>query len=971
MASTRSASPASDGGSPGPLTPRSKIKMLLATVDSSDDEAVSKGNKSNTTAKRSSHTSPVNNPVQVTLPAQQSDDSEGESDLEVRPRGRLAARMHGIATQNQELGSGAAAGEDVAVTEPRETQDDLDMANDSDNDDDLPVLNRRLHRRKSPRPVSAERSPSPGLFVSSPPQPSPTQSPTQQAGSEDELPTTKSHRFLALVERKKQERLQREALEETRKQERMAAQEKLSSELEQLDSDANDNPSDITDDEGGRKLTQEARPTRKASKKAVEEMNRETQRMARAMQLAHEAKTRKKISKNSLFEQFNFKPEGLPEPKTTSSSRPGTPTSDVDMQDAQTPPSSPPLHEPKEKIGPSQQQYENTSENLPCLDELNTHTSSRLDKGKGKEVDPKADAAVNTKPRRQVRVRLPNLAVNRAALDSDDELEVTTSEKDKLMALFDYVPKNTGQETHSMKALRALAQVRSPGKDKRRKAEPTAISAGELQFQLHQKARQQAKLERDRRLEMLKAQGVVVQTVEERERQMQEVEDIVAKARKEAQDIMEQERADAKKNKDGQENDPLAWDDSEDDDYEDRGNDADAEVSAVELSGSEDEEDKDEEDEDEDEEDEEEGNSNGMFDEAAEDGQSEASDELVPENLQQQDDDEDETPAPVKRRARKHVAVISDDEADQIDIEATPKPKSGIQATPVVPSSATPKAPSSVLRSAKKSFIPGMPVQGPAGLGLTQMFAGTMDDSQMTPSQAPPTQSMMPDFDNFPDSNFSATMDEADENLACATQMEETQGPSQAVELNLSQTQKHGLDSLMRDIPGTQLSDMIEPSQDVGFQAHTPLRERFVDPPYSTVETVVLGQEEIDQQDSPLVRRGRLRRKIDASAPEPEPSATRAASVDRSTEPQAAFDVLKNAAVKEKKMRTVEDFNRKKSKAKEMVEEDAEESEDEYQGLGGYDGDDSDDESTGSVKDMIDDAAGNNVDERKLAAFYA
>lgn len=63
-------------------------------------------------------------------------------------------------------------------------------------------------------------------------------------------------------------------------------------------------------------------------------------------------------------------------------------------------------------------------------------------------------------------------------------------------------------------------------------------------------------------------------------------------------------------------------------------------------------------------------------------------------------------------------------------------------------------------------------------------------------------------------------------------------------------------------------------------------------------------------------------------------------------------------------------FNKKQSAAKEMVEEQAQESEDEYAGLGGA----SDDESGGSedeeTKQMIE-HADVDVDERKLAAFHA
>lgn len=71
-----------------------------------------------------------------------------------------------------------------------------------------------------------------------------------------------------------------------------------------------------------------------------------------------------------------------------------------------------------------------------------------------------------------------------------------------------------------------------------------------------------------------------------------------------------------------------------------------------------------------------------------------------------------------------------------------------------------------------------------------------------------------------------------------------------------------------------------------------------------------------------------------------------------------------------KPAQAVEEFDRKKSEAKGMVEEQAEESEDEYAGLGGA----SDDESAGSedeeMQKMIDESD-IKVDERKLAAFYA
>ncbi|KND89759.1 Mediator of replication checkpoint protein 1 [Tolypocladium ophioglossoides CBS 100239] len=965
MASSRASSPASSGGTPEPLTPHSKIRALLATVESSeeeDGEALRKTDgASPTRTNTNANVVTQNNTEQQT----RHDDGLDESDVAIRPRGKLASRMQG-ATKEPEITAAVPEStrervkkmlaREEAEAEVEQTRDG-EMADMEDEDDGLPVAPRRLQRRTPREPA---RSPSPGLFVFSPTRPSPAKSVDTNPQSDNDLPAIKSDRFKALVERKRQERLAREAAEEARKAEQRARQEKFASELEQFESD-DGNDSGITDDQSGRRLTQQARPTRKASKKAVEEMNRETQRMARNMQLAHEARTRKKISTASLFERFNYKPAtGLaPDPKTHSSSRPTTPQTDAEMKDADTPPSSPPttkgqdlppaVHNADSAMG------EDDDAELPSSSDVMNTAAQRLDKGKGKasaiDLD-KINKAVQ-KPKRRVRVRLPAVAANMATLDSDDELEVTRPTKGKISAIFDNIPAQQGKESRSLKVLQALALVKSPGEDNRRKNDHSRMTAGELHAQLYQRAKQQAKVERDRRLEMLKAQGIVVQTADERERQEQEVEDLVAKAREEAQQIMQLERAATKKaRRESGEADPLAWDDSDNEEYEDSANEADVEASAIKLSGSED-------DDDVEGDDVEEGISNSLVDEDAESGVSEV------DEAQEEDEDAVELPVVKQRRAWKYTAVLSDDEAE---VQATPRPiRTATQMTPAAPKTISPAAPTSVLRSSKKTFIPGLPVYGPAGLGLTQIFAGTMDDSQMS-SSCGPTQSMMPDFDHFPDSNFSASMDEPAEDMVMDSQREETQNATQGIQLNLSQSQMHGLDSLLPDVFQTQMSQMIEPSQDAGLQQHTPLRERFNEPPFSTVETLAADQEDDVPHESPLVRRGRLRRKMQMPMVEEEPIE---ASTKATPSADNAFNVMADGVRKEKRKRLIDEFDRKKTKAKEMIEEQADESEDEYAGLGGADGEDSDNESTASLKEIIDDVAGNDVDGGKLAAFYA
>lgn len=791
---------------------------------------------------------------------------------------------------------------------------------DAEDEDEGPVVSRRLYQRvREITPDNSTDAPngapaSPGLFVESPEKQPALQ--LSESDSEDELPATKSDRFKALVERKRQERLAREAAEEAQRAERRERQEQLASEMDQFGSEDDR----ITDDEGGIKLTQENRPARKASKRAIEEMNRETQRMARSMQLAHEAKTRKKITKASLFEKFNFKPAGqtAPElpPQENSSSRPSTPSSDVEMGDAGTPPTSPPsATKPKEQTEQAVPQEQVPEAQLEVI-----AAPTAEQKGKGVATEPE-----QPKEARRVRVRLPYSHKTFINDDSDDELQITTTAKDKIDAIFNSVPHKKSESTNSLQVLHALTSMTSP--DRKRRGKEQGMTAGELVANLQRKAREQAKKERERRLETLKAQGVVIETVEERERQMEEVDNMVAKAREEAERLMEKERDEAKREK--KENaaaDPLAWDDS-DEDYEDSANEADGEASAIELSGSEDEE-EDVEEEDEEEEQSKDDEAAHMMDVAA------------------LESEEEEAGPRVKRR-RVRNAVLSDDE--DAPVEATPRPKA-TQVSPIVNDS--PLAPGSVLRSAKKTFIPGLPVQGPAGLGLTQIFAGTMD-SQMSPSG--PTQPMMPDFDQIPDSNFSAT---AENEIVEDSQRNDTQAATQAIRINASQSQMHGLDSLMREYP-SQTSQTIELSQDGGLREYTPLRDRFIEPPFSTVETVAN-----DEQASPLVRR-RLRQRIATVEEEDEEE------VQQPTAPaeESAFTAMKDRAKQEEKRRLAEEFNRKKSKAKEMVEEQAQESEDEYAGLGGADGEDSDSDAA-SVQDMIDDAAGNE-DTGKLAAFYA
>ncbi|KAI1270935.1 MRC1-like domain-containing protein [Xylaria sp. FL0933] len=1034
MASARASSPAGDAPSPPSpqLTPRSKLKAMLAAVDdgSSDEEDTGPIDTKALFAAIDKTKQKLN--VEPSSQAISTDEQEDEDSETVRPRGRLAARMHANFTKRDRISRSPSDTPRRARQDqtPHSTTEQSTVAREpslvtveNDDEDDIVAPSRRRlvrpNRGSTPEAtVSADHHSSPGLFVSpSTHRPTALNHDASVSGSEDDdvpIDLSKNARFRALVEKKRQERLDREAEEERKRVERA----RRVSENMSVGSDADESVSDISDDDGGRKLTQEvSRPTRKASKKALEEMNRETQRLSRSLQLAHEAKTKKKISKDTLFKRFNFRAEGHTpdvQNKQMGSSRPTTPGSihqtDAELEDDGTPPSSPPSaskavpDQAAETVSTSEERISRPEDETKDLllegapSQLNTHYGA-----KGKAVAAAGSTlenkeSITKKPVRQIRVKMPPEQVHTVMTYSDDELEITKPEKkDRLDAVLSRIPEGKSQESTGMKVLRNLAHLSSPSKEsaRRRNVQPS-MTLGELHMSLQQRAKAQAKLERERRLEFLRSKGVIIQSAEEREREREQVEDIVARAREEVEAIMTREREEAKRNrKEKEENgemDPLAWDDSDDDDsFQDNEGE---ELDEAEFSGSEEEEEQEVVDHD---------NESAaginedsrkpMFMDEAEEVQTEDEETTKPASDDFSDEDIEAIKRPTTtqtRRAKKHTQIISDDE-DEGDVDATPKPKSILFKSPSLPGSGSPKPPTSVLRSATKSFIPGLPIAAaaPAGLGLTQIFAGTMDDSQVRSVGG--SQVFMPTLDQFPDSQFSATTSQSQGNNTISnsqlTQLADTQYPetqTQGLQLHYSQSQTHGFDSLVQ-ADATQVSDCLEPTQDGGFQDYTPLKQRFVDPPQSTAGTILLTstQDEAAIQESPLMRkRGKFLRRVDldsvsstllltevAKNPQRVSTVETSGLAGKDIATSDAFRLMNKAARREKRKK--KKFDKKKSKAVEMIEEQAEESEDEYAGLGGADGEDSSDEDEELAKEMIDDTGDNDGDAAKLAGLFA
>ncbi|EHK98506.1 putative Mediator of replication checkpoint protein 1 [Glarea lozoyensis 74030] len=1010
MSSPRESSPAiqSPASSPGQLTPRSKVKALLASLDKdSDDESVSDLARERVTAILSKPSpSKANSPQPRAGSVGGDTQTDDEEDEIVRPKGRLASRMQvngdssdeDVFTEALRRRGGSPDSSPQNTLELGAEKETADINDESDG----PVISRkrklRTGRTETPKSSPAKQTPSPGLFVS----PSADHL-TRNSADEDsdaDLPAPHNARFLALVQKQREQRLAREAEQEKQKATRMAERKKQNRDMEEDDDDISDTAE--------RRFTQ---PTRKASKKAQEEIRRETQRMSRNQQLAYNAITKKKYAKSDFLAKFNFtvKKETHDSILPTSSSSPAH-LSDTEMKE--TPPTSPAspgnsvkLTEALEATNPVNVTNANDEEKLPSLeDAVAMHSSPlrRLDKSKGRAIEeqvpqPEISKKLSGLTQRPIRIQAHNFQARAVSLDdSDSDLEIVATkspnrQRRKIDSIFNRIPVKQSKESHSMHALRMLALVKSPPRKATGKNKKPSITTSELQMSLQQRARQQALREREERLQALREKGIIIETLEERERNLADVEDMIAKARREGEEIMKREREAAKKERKANgEADPLG-ESSDDEDWEEE------KVVTAELSmassdeeneGSEDEDNDasgEEEQDDEEAEDESAPHTNPMFDDEADesDGQEEEEADLsIPgaaTDSRDPDDDEDlEQPVkPIQRRTRK--AVISDDEDSEHDrqttIQSVPQTQSPIQAQ-----WESPGAPNSVLRSATKTFIPGVTVAGPAGLGLTQIFAGTMDDSQ----SGEETQAGGLDFlrrmpaPSLPDFVPTMEADTQEQDVAMDDEPDSIPNSQQfdsipeRIELDFTPSQIHGFDSLVQD---SQMSQFPDPTQDVGFQQTTPVR-RFVDMPPSTVDTVLLGPDAVPEStvETPVAKKkGKLRpRNRVASFSDDEEAAdldihqNSGDDFDIAT----AFDVMRKASKKRKKT-AAEEFDKKNSKAKDMVHEQADESEDEYAGLGGASDDESGGEEDELVKEMIDDEGGKDIDERKLAAFFA
>ena len=818
--------------------------------------------------------------------------------------------------------------------------------------------------------------------------PTPTRTSKAKEGSHDEgsdsdLPhdPQANPRFLALVAKKRAERQARAAEEEKKRSERYARLEGQSKKISSRNRSASAEFSEDTEYDAviDKKLTQEGRPTRKASKKALEEMNRETQRMARNLQLAHQARTKKKITKDSLLARFNFTSNKIAAATiamANSSSTVGSPAPVPDgdnINEHSTPPTSPPRTEsdiPKilprkmdnlsqiEEVEDLSQMY--TDDELSQMEGIFPQPIQRNDKGKGVDksllnstiAEEQRKARKITKPSIRVRPRPHPITSKEQALDSDSELEIISSEKktgykSKKLAIFDCLPAQKATEAPGLQTLRALAQLESPSKLKSKTK--SKMTSREMQISLQQRARQQAAKERSDKIQELKDRGITIQTVEERERTQLEVEDMLEKARREGDDLAKKEKKQAKKER-LENGDVKALDDSTDEDEDYDGAD-------IELSGSEEDEQEVEEDAETAEEEMSEGDDgseggvtlddgNGLVDDEASETEDDDADSMM-------DDDEAEINLPIinHNNRRGHVnRVVVDEDDDDVEMKST-NPNGSLP--PNVP------------------FIPKFGNSSDSAvMGLSQAFAATMAESQTqrdnNDENIDEEQDSLMFLRGMPEPDF-PMVDIAENDSFVPNSQPNLEA---VVDLHISQ---FGIDPA-NPPPESQpaMTQMPwDPTPDQGFQI-TPAPRRFVSPPPtaapSTIDTVVADPV---ADETVVKKKGKLRRgtEMNARSVQAEGNFPDDNSPSEATNVLniSAFDALKRGA---NQKTLVEEFNKKESKAKDMVEEQAEESDDEYQGLGGASDDGSGDEEDGEVLKMIDEADVD-VNERELAAFHA
>ena len=615
--------------------------------------------------------------------------------------------------------------------------------------------------------------------------------------------------------------------------------------------------------------------------------------MARNQQLAHQMQVKKKFPKNDFLKRFGF--HTTPEEDNPAEDKSGDDapmmsgalqSSDVETdRHPETLPSSPPS-----EVAP-ETKADLTSHGPADSVEMAADLQSPTDP---KPNVPDVPKSSDKKPLTTAQA----VHVNIAAMsdDSDDDLEIVHT-KPKATAILDRLPSKKTRLSKPMLALKHLANLTSPSKTRHGKVKKLTFK--ELEVQLLQDARKQARKAKEERINELRARGIHVQTAEEREKEQLEVENALERARQDAEVLAKKEKSDAKGEEGGDGSDDEEWAEPLETDPESSGSDAD----------------------DADDEDGESDAGNPFFDQEAEDDEDSESDLEDIDSFLRKPSLGSPTETKTTKAPKKRRVILDDDQDDE------PQPSSASQKEGVIAAAWLGKS-------------------NPMDFGLSQIFAGTLADEDDEDEETQSGINVNQEQDSLALLGEPGTPRgslDFGSRLVPDSQSVRTNKILPPLDLSLSQFPSQPIES------PSKMSEM-EFTQDVGFAIpRAPIGKRDVPP--STSETVLL--------DSPG-KKGKLRRKASLVA------VLSDADDDNDAAPDA-FDTLFKGA---KRHAAGMEFDKKKSAARNLVEEQAEESEDEYKGIGGASDDESNGEYDEEVAQMIEEGHVD-VDEMEIAALHA
>lgn len=810
------------------------------------------------------------------------------------------------------------------------------------------------------------------------------------------------------------------------------------------------------------------RQQRKASKKAIEDMHRETQRIARNMQLTHEATTKKKITMDSFLSRFSRKNQaenktsqdtgangqaevassppaatdkesaqvrnevhdGLSASRPTSGHRDGSSGKEAALDEEED--ALPSATDLIDRLKSDPQSFQPQSQPRPSSPSPSKSPGEAtqpdpfiVDAGTGQTHFQDHETSSSTKrtnrPKlsetKQVRVRLSRQAVaqHQEEASSDEDLEIVTNPaKARPIAVFERIPYRVQQRQREAsgwsKQLRMLAQLpSSPPREPALSADGRGsanMTQKELELTLLKRARQQAAREREERINELKAKGVVLDAPEDRMEVEMEVEDLIEKARQEGKDLKKQEKMAEKAEQ--KKNNPKYFDDPDEDSEWDGEEEEDEEGDS--------EEEKDEEGEEQEEqgqgEDRRSEHDAGSGDEAGIDEKVDRAPVAEPVSQSEQSTIPDlglpKDNAPTMGLSQAFESTLAEGASgdpsgtskmnggDAHDNSQNPFVQSSKDKDNKSPSLSLSQAFASTLSDPTASANPMASTTGesqkeqPPDIGsgdnndvisLSQAFQSTFAEPEKTPG------------DNNNVSGDDEKKAKEQESLAMLRNMSnpESQRPDVMLPSQESPYQP-GLDVFATPAKGTVITDKDysitpatrsrysfsqappEPTQDQGF-VYSPFdqRKRFLSVDHST-QSPLKGDynDNINVLGTPIPSRS-----SDNHSLHPSTDAERISETPSRNE-RNAFDTLRNnleenkhsKPSKAKSKREGKRFDKNDSKAKEVVDDAALESDDEYAGLGGV-SDDSDEDGDELDREMINDDNGEAVDEKQLAAMNA